>query len=1122
MLLKDYIYQKNHSDTKSNLNSVDDNLIKIIYIPSGDGTVLLNGEIYPINNKSFYIIDAKTLHFVLKKSKDFVVNALFIDREHLLKIMQTVNISPSDFENHAFALDDIGVYKIKDIFSHIALFEKPTDILVAEKMLNIFKITQEHTTPLSVKESATGKILKYIDENLQKRLDLDIISESLHTSVWYLCHTFKETTGFTIKEYIRILRIQKAKEMLAQSEHSISTISEMCGFDSFSFFSRAFSKETGETPSAYRKSHSTVDKFSPKRQNRTKGITGEPEKYYFSYTNPILPVFEYSTVDLRRIFFDIAPHLSQSSDNYKWHSNEPNVIFDNSKHLLTAGKNGIYTAECTYKDISQTVIICVLSHRISTPEKYEATIFEYDFENKTEQEILKDWVFQTRRDNVGTFLPPSEPKTSLTRQKDGFIPFPAAYKNSEGKTVHNCFCDPKDPTNVGFMYLKAGNLPELLNNYRIYVSGTLTALAKSNNSSESGSTAAKAGIVGRIVLNNEKVIDNNSCYQATLVSVSDHPLYKLCGKNAHQNIFLTENTFFEFGYDSETPKFFGTNVNGIKIGDKYTLFAEFLERSITTGIKKGTMDQTSAFALRQITDNCTQTTTGVNYMRGNKIHAYSAISANLCSYQKGTVGFAFMGAETAISKFRVTHLVDTVNIPTISYLSREKIIKLVKDRTKQPANISQKSACIPTRQLQKQLNCRTNFLNPEGIPENRLAKFCILTNTHIFYKNYYSDFENNAFFKQNFLKYINSSDSEFLVSCGDNLSDGNNYTYASCSNAYKNLCAFYDLMSYLPDKDYFVLKGNRDASISDFADNFILKEKNITVIGFCGSYIGYPSEKNGIVQSSGRLTEKTVEWIKNACFKAVSDDPETHIIFLCHYSLDNSVGGAGFAEDGYQGLADIRCESVLRNELLDIITAFGVELYISGHEDRNDMKFCPVKYRSGFDTGCINYSVGNTPVDCTITKNENGETSVLMEQYFYGDFSKASRSIGKNRLKSVEFKLNHKVSQDRLSSATKFLKARDLLNRIFSTRYDGLYKYTFGYCGIIDIEGSPYYKFDVSFLKYHIVDNTTVYADADEEIDSSIITSHLKNIYISEDSLRVYESTDDGDTEFRQTDISKL
>ena len=61
--------------------------------------------------------------------------------------------------------------------------------------------------------------------------------------------------GTTPIKYINNLRMKKAKELLANSDMSISEISELVGFQSIHYFSRNFKEREGCAPLAYRRKH---------------------------------------------------------------------------------------------------------------------------------------------------------------------------------------------------------------------------------------------------------------------------------------------------------------------------------------------------------------------------------------------------------------------------------------------------------------------------------------------------------------------------------------------------------------------------------------------------------------------------------------------------------------------------------------------------------------------------------------------------------------------------------------------------------------------------------------------------------------------------------------------------
>lgn len=95
-------------------------------------------------------------------------------------------------------------------------------------------------------------VKKYINDNLSGDLSLDTMSDQLYYNPSYLSRLFHQLTGVTISQYITHIRIEKAKIMLENQEMKIKDICKELGFDSSSYFSRFFKKETGYTPQKYR------------------------------------------------------------------------------------------------------------------------------------------------------------------------------------------------------------------------------------------------------------------------------------------------------------------------------------------------------------------------------------------------------------------------------------------------------------------------------------------------------------------------------------------------------------------------------------------------------------------------------------------------------------------------------------------------------------------------------------------------------------------------------------------------------------------------------------------------------------------------------------------------------
>lgn len=97
-----------------------------------------------------------------------------------------------------------------------------------------------------------SRLHAYIDEHLQEDLSLTRLGEVACYNSSYLSTVYKNLTGQSLIDYINQVRINRAKQLLAQSEMRVRQIALTCGFESQQYFHRLFKKKTGLTPNEYR------------------------------------------------------------------------------------------------------------------------------------------------------------------------------------------------------------------------------------------------------------------------------------------------------------------------------------------------------------------------------------------------------------------------------------------------------------------------------------------------------------------------------------------------------------------------------------------------------------------------------------------------------------------------------------------------------------------------------------------------------------------------------------------------------------------------------------------------------------------------------------------------------
>lgn len=107
------------------------------------------------------------------------------------------------------------------------------------------------------------KVLNYIEENIEKEINVDKIAKSAGYSKFYLNRIFSECAGITIYKYLQSRRLTIAAEKLTNTNEPIAQIAYEAGYDSQQAFSLAFKQLYVHPPKIYR----SIGVFVPK-QNR--------------------------------------------------------------------------------------------------------------------------------------------------------------------------------------------------------------------------------------------------------------------------------------------------------------------------------------------------------------------------------------------------------------------------------------------------------------------------------------------------------------------------------------------------------------------------------------------------------------------------------------------------------------------------------------------------------------------------------------------------------------------------------------------------------------------------------------------------------------------------------------
>jgi AraC family transcriptional regulator len=152
--------------------------------------------------------------------------------------------------------------------------EHPTGLLYRESIATalVARLIQHHSASEVITPSAVHKLsakqLQTLFDHIQAHLDQEIhltdLARLINFSEYHLCRIFKQSTGFSLYQYVLRQRVTLAQRLLRQTKLRISDIALRCGFSSHSHLTRHFKQMTGVSPRLLRSGSNEQDYASHK------------------------------------------------------------------------------------------------------------------------------------------------------------------------------------------------------------------------------------------------------------------------------------------------------------------------------------------------------------------------------------------------------------------------------------------------------------------------------------------------------------------------------------------------------------------------------------------------------------------------------------------------------------------------------------------------------------------------------------------------------------------------------------------------------------------------------------------------------------------------------------------
>ena len=137
-----------------------------------------------------------------------------------------------------------------DGFEAVSLFFSILNDLATAPPDEVQQIGSRHDG--SYQDDRVRRIVRFVEESYSRKLSLEEIGRSVDMSPSSVCRYFKRRTHQNLWEYINSFRINRAAQLIVETQLPISEIGPRCGFTNVSNFNHLFRAHLGTTPSDYR------------------------------------------------------------------------------------------------------------------------------------------------------------------------------------------------------------------------------------------------------------------------------------------------------------------------------------------------------------------------------------------------------------------------------------------------------------------------------------------------------------------------------------------------------------------------------------------------------------------------------------------------------------------------------------------------------------------------------------------------------------------------------------------------------------------------------------------------------------------------------------------------------
>ncbi len=236
---------------------------EIVIVMSGNGWHVLNDEPQLITCGEVFYIRPEDRHAFEQVNELFLTNVIYRPSERLLRperIQQLLEDgTAAGRKRWQLTEDALGeIRPLLDALTREVRSDDPLSDLMAESLfIQLAVALCRHRFAVDgadiPADARFGHVLAFLRHHCSEDVDLEELAHRFGYSLRTFCRVFRDATATTPHNYLVQLRLGRAMRALRATNDSITEVAFACGFHDSNYFSSAFSKMTGFSPSEYRR-----------------------------------------------------------------------------------------------------------------------------------------------------------------------------------------------------------------------------------------------------------------------------------------------------------------------------------------------------------------------------------------------------------------------------------------------------------------------------------------------------------------------------------------------------------------------------------------------------------------------------------------------------------------------------------------------------------------------------------------------------------------------------------------------------------------------------------------------------------------------------------------------------